>query len=116
MVDIFEIAKFLPTTFEREEIAMYVAHHFDQFQKSLDGELQTGAFLHAHILFMTFIYFQLLRISRYKEKEFRYSWIGLANSEKDFFEDALNPFSFSRVQERTVFRFFRLIDLDDAFL
>jgi len=63
---------------------------------------------------MAFIYIQLLRIAREKEQEFEYGWIGFPSQEKDFLKDPTSPFSFSKVNEKSVFRFFRLVGFDDS--
>jgi hypothetical protein len=110
----YEITQFLPRKIENESILKYVEYHSDKLEKSILWDVETWIYLHSHILYMMFIYFQLLRISQIKEEEFKYSWIWLANNEKEFRKDNLNPFSFSWINEKTVFRFFRLIGFDDG--
>jgi len=112
----FEILDYLPKAGLNEQVNDYIQYHASELDKSIDNEIEMWIYIHTHILYMVFIYFQLLRISQVKEKEFRYSWIGLANNEKEFRKDNLNPFSFSSINEKTVFRFFRLIHFDDGFI
>lgn len=110
----YEITQFLPIKIEDQHVAEYIAYHSKKLDESLEHKIETWVFLHTHILYMTFIYIQLLRISENKEKEFKYSWIWLPANEKDFGSSELSPFSFSGVNEKTVFRFFRLLDFDDG--
>lgn len=63
---------------------------------------------------MAFIYIQLLRIAREKKKEFEYGWIGFPSQEQDFLKNPTSPFSFAPVNEKSVFRFFRLVGFNDA--
>jgi hypothetical protein len=63
---------------------------------------------------MTFVYFQLLRIAKEKVNEFKFCWIGFPSQEKDFLKNPSHPFSFSPIQEKSVFRFFRLVGFDDG--
>ena len=109
----YEITKFLPTKIEELSSLEYISDYITKLNQSIEHKIETWIFLHTHILYMTFIYFQLLRISQIKEEEFKYSRIWLPANEKDFLKDNLNPFSFSKIHEKTVFRFFRLLDFDD---
>ena len=110
----YEITQFLPIKIEDQHVAEYISYHTKKLDESLEHNIETWVFLHTHILYMTFIYIQLLRISKFKEKEFKYSRIGLPINEKDFSKSELSPFSFSGINEKTVFRFFRLLDFDDG--
>jgi len=110
----YEITQFLPIKIEDQHVAQYISYHTKKLDESLEHSIETWVFLHTHILYMVFIYIQLLRISKFKEKEFKYSWIGLPTNEKDFSKSELSPFSFSGINEKTVFRFFRLLDFDDG--
>ena len=115
----FEIARFLPLKIEDWDVLKYVEYHIEKLDQSIENDIESGVFFHTHILYMTFIYFQLLRIAQFKEKEFKFSLIWLPNNDKAFFESTwllknnLLPFNFSCFNEKTVFRFFRLIWFDD---
>lgn len=109
----YEITQFLPMKVEDQHVAQYISYHIKKLDESIEHKIETWVFLHTHILYMTFIYIQLLRISKFKEREFKYSRIGLPSNEKDFAKTELSPFSFSGINEKTVFRFFRLLDFDD---
>lgn len=111
----YEITQFLPIKIEDQHVSEYISYHSKKLDESIEHNIETWVFLHTHILYMTFIYIQLLRISENKEKEFKYSRIGLPSNEKTFIKnDTISPFSFSGINEKTVFRFFRLLDFDDG--
>lgn len=109
----YEITQFLPIKVEDQHVAQYISYHTKKLDESIEHKIETWVFLHTHILYMTFIYIQLLRISKFKEREFKYSRIWLPTNERDFSKSELSPFSFSGINEKTVFRFFRLLDFDD---
>ena len=111
---IYELQSYLPIKLEDPSISDYISYHIQELSKSIENNIDSWIFLHTHIIYMTFIYIQLLRISQNKEEEFKYSWIGLPTDEKTFLKDNKSPFSFSKIKEKTVFRFFRLIDFDDS--
>jgi len=109
----YKITQFLPIKIDDQYVAQYVSYHTKKLNESIEHNIETWIFLHTHILYMTFIYIQLLRISQNKKEEFKYSRIWLASNEKDFIKANKSPFAFSKINEKTVFRFFRLIDFDD---
>lgn len=115
----YELTKFLPLKIEDGDVLKYVQYHAKKLDQSIENNIESWIFFHTHILYMTFVYFQLLRISHFKEQEFKYSLIWLPSDDKSFFEDTgilknnLNPFNFSWIKEKTVFRFFRLINFDN---
>ena len=126
----YDITRFLPIQIGDEDIIKYIRYHADNLDKSIEHNIESGIFFHVHILYMTFIYFQLLRISQkddikkreaiekwasYKT-EFELCWIWFPNEEKKFLDRPNSPFAFSWVKEKSVFRFFRLINFTDSLI
>jgi len=111
---LYSLVSFYPAGTTDEQLDQYIEHHIASVVKCVDNELFSSAYSHLHLLYMVFIYVQLLRIAKEKEQEFEYGWIGFPGQEKDFLKKPTSPFSFSPVQERTVFRFFRLVGFDDG--
>lgn len=114
MEDIYSLGRFFPSGVAVELLDEYVGHHLSSATRCVENELYSSAYSHLHLLYMAFIYIQLLRIAREKKKEFEYGWIGFPGEEKDFLNKPTSPFSFSGVKEQTVFRFFRLVGFDDG--
>lgn len=114
MEDIYEFGRFFPYGTSDETLNNYVSHHILSINGCIENELYSSAYSHLHLLYMAFIYIQLLRIARAKEKEFEYGWIGFPSQEQDFLKNPRSPFSFSPVNEKSVFRFFRLVGFNDA--
>lgn len=114
MEQINEISDFFPTQIDDPELKKYIDHHFKHLQECYEKELFASTLPHLHILYMVFVYFQLLRISQEKYQEFKLCWIGFPREEQDFLKKPTHPFSFSKIKETTIFRFFRLLDFDDS--
>lgn len=112
--EVIELASFFPSKTHDTATDQYIAHHLNSIDRCIKNKLYSSAYSHLHLLYMTYIYIQLLRISTDMEKEFTFCWIGFPSQEKEFLTKPKSPFSFSEVNERTVFRFFRLIEFDDA--
>lgn len=111
--EIIEFWGYFPIQIE-PELRGYVDHHIGHLQKCCENGLYSSGYPHLHIIYMTFVYFQLLRIAKEKREVFQYSWIGFGQQEKEFLKNPEHPLSFSPINEKTVFRFFRLIDFDDG--
>ena len=114
MEEIYDLGRFFPYGTSDDNLNQYIGHHLASATKCVESELFSSAYSHIHLLYMAFIYIQLLRIAKEKEREFEYSWIGFPGQEKDFLKDPTSPFSFALINEKTVFRFFRLVGFDDA--
>lgn len=114
MEEIYELKAFFPLVIDDSNVQIYLNHHISHLQKCCENELYSSAYPHLHILYMTFVYFQLLRIAKEKVNEFKFCWIGFPSQEKDFLKNPSHPFSFSPIQEKSVFRFFRLVGFDDG--
>jgi hypothetical protein len=114
MEDIYSLAKYFPLSTSDEALSKYLTHHLENINKCVENELYSSAYSHLHLLYMAFVYIQLLRIAKENEEQFNYCWIGFPGEEKDYLKEPSSPFSFSRVKEKTVFRFFRLVGFDDS--
>lgn len=113
-MEIYDVYKYLPIKSADPIFSKYITHHSECLFKCFESKLYSSAFSHLHILYMVFVYTQLLRISQEKKIEFDFCWIGFPSQEKDFLKNPSSPFSFSQINEKTVFRFFRLVGFDDS--
>jgi len=114
MDEIYTLSQYFPLSSSDPTLEKYLDHHLGACLKCSENELYSSAYSHLHILYMIFVYVQLLRIAKEKVKEFDLCWVGFPNQEKDFLKGPSSPFSFSKIQEKTVFRFFRLVEFDDG--
>lgn len=116
MDEVYNISQYFPLSISDPTLEKYIDHHLGSCIKCAENELYSSAYSHLHILYMIFVYIQLLRIAKEKSQEFQFCWIGFPSQEKDFLKNPSSPFSFSQIQEKTVFRFFRLVDFDDGLI
>lgn len=122
MEQVYEIFKFLPKKIDEPWLSNYIDDNIKKLIKSLENWIETWIYFHTHILFMIYIYIQLLRISQFKKQEFKFSLVWLTQDDKHFLDeiwevkDDFSAFEFSKINERTVFRFFRLIWFDNWFI
>ncbi len=114
MDEIYTLSQYFPLSSSDPILEKYLDHHLGACLKCSENELYSSAYSHLHILYMIFVYVQLLRIAKEKVQEFDLCWVGFPSQEKDFLKEPSSPFSFSKIQEKTVFRFFRLVGFDDG--
>jgi len=114
MEELFELNKYFPFVIIDPIVRNYIRHHLEHLQKCVENNLYSSAYPHLHIIYMSFVYIQLLRIYREKEKEFKLCWAGMPDQENKFMKKPDSPFSFSEIKEKSIFRFFRIIGFDDS--
>lgn len=114
MADIYEIEKYFPSHISDQTLKNYIDHHIKHLIGCYEKELYSSGYYHLHILYMVFTYIQLTRIAKEKKDEFNLCWIGFPDAEKDFLKSSESTFSFSKIKEKSVFRFFRLVDFNDG--
>ncbi len=72
------------------------------------------AFLAYHMLTMSLVYFKIWQIKRAWPEDFKKNLIGFSKDiEKDLL-GATSPFTFSRVQERSILRLLKLVGCDNS--
>lgn len=114
MDEIYILSQYFPLNSSDPILEKYLDHHLGACLKCSKNDLYSSAYSHLHILYMIFVYIQLLRIAKEKVQEFDLCWVGFPSQEKDFLKEPSSPFSFSKIKEKTVFRFFRLVGFDDG--
>jgi hypothetical protein len=109
-----ELERFLPMSYRTAKEAEYVQFLWEAFNDNCASGKYQFAFLAYHMLTMCFVYFNIWQIKLINPKEFETALIGFGKDvEKDLL-NATSPFVFSTVNERTVMRFLKLIQCDNA--
>lgn len=108
------IFDYLPTSYKNPTEKEYVEFLWNAFLTNYNAEKYPFAFLSYHMLFMCFVYFEIWQIKENCHDDFQKAMIGFS---KDMEKDLLNattPFALWQVNESTVFRFLKLIGLDNS--
>ena len=112
----FELEDYLPISFGTPKDQKYIAYLWKTFEENYSREMYQFAFLACHMLTMSFIYFSIWQIRKALPDDFAKSLIGFnPNLEKELLK-ATTPFSLSRVREKAVLRFLKLIDFDSNWI
>lgn len=103
MEDAYPIFDFLPISYRSEEEAEYIQFLWETFVKNYESEKYQFAFLSYHMLFMSFVYFNIWQIRKMEEDDYNKVTLGF----NECFEIPSSPFSFSQEQERKIFEIFK---------
>ena len=107
------IVDYLPYFFSREEEREYVVFLHDAFETNYSNGKYQFAFIAYHMLFMSMVYCCIWKIKLIHEADFYKALIGFGKEKEKELLGASSPFTFHTLNERSVFRFFKLIGCDN---
>ena len=108
MEEAYQILNYLPIRFKNLNEQEYIEFLWDSFQSNYQNEKYQFAFMAYHMLFMSFVYFNVWQIKQIHEEDYNKITLGFNLC----FEDATSPFTFSQEQERRIFTLFRFLGLE----
>lgn len=114
MEEAAELADYLPLSFRSPQEQEYVAFLWDAFQTNYTHGKYQFAFLAYHMLAMSFVYFNIWQIKNAVPVDFAKGLIGFGKDVEKNMMEATSPFTFSKVNERTILRFLKLIACDNG--
>lgn len=110
MEEAYEILNYLPIRYKNINEQEYIEFLWDSFQSNYENEKYQFSFIAYHMLFMSFVYFNVWQIKKIQEEDYGKIILGFDG----IFETATSPFSFSQESERKIFTLFRLFGLDKS--
>ncbi len=114
MDDAQRLADYLPVSYKNPTEKEYINFLWDAFGSNYESEKYPFAFLSLHMLFMSFVYFKIWQIKCGCPADFKLAMVGFGrDTEKDIL-DATTPFALSLINESLVFRFFKLIGMENS--
>lgn len=112
MDDALPILEYLPNSFRELGEEEYISFLWGAFASNYEHESYQFAMLPYHMLYMSFVYFSVWQIKLMRAKDFEHASIFVPQKERDILK-ATSPFTFSVVNERSIFRFLKLIGCED---
>jgi hypothetical protein len=109
-----ELANYLPLSFKSPTEQEYIAFLWDAFEMNYTNGKFQFAFLAYHMLTMSCVYFNIWQIKQTDPRDFENGLIGFNRDIERDLLTATSPFVFSKVNERTILRFLKLIACDNG--
>lgn len=106
------ILEYLPNSFRVPDEQEYINFLWEAFASNYENEKYQFAMLPYHMLYMSFVYFSVWQIKLMRPRDFENASIFVPQKERDILR-ATSPFTFSVVNERSIFRFLKLIGCED---
>ena len=107
MDESFEIKNYLPIRFKNQNEQEYIEFLWDSFESNYQNEKYQFSFIAYHMLFMSFVYFNVWQIRKIRAEDYDKITLGF----NDCFSTASWPFAFSEESESKIFTLFRLFGL-----
>lgn len=113
MADAYDLTLYLPQSFKNPSERDYINFLWESFDVNYNAGKYPFAFLAYHMLFMSFVYFEVWQIRENRRGAFEMAMVGFnRNNEQDLL-NATTPFTFKLIQERSFFRFLKLLSCDN---
>lgn len=110
MEEAFKIFDYLPLSYKTPTEAEYVNFLWESFEINYNAEKYPFAFIAFNMLYMSFVYFEVWQIKQNRRRDFEMAMVGFNKDHEKDLTEATTPFSFSLVNERSFFRFLKLLD------
>ena len=107
MAEHFEILNYLPIRFKNRNEQEYIEFLWDSFESNYNNEKYQFSFIAYHMMFMSFVYFNVWQIKKIHTEDFDKITLGF----HDCFETATSPFTFSQESESKILTIFRFLGL-----
>ena len=114
MDEALNMVDYLPMSFKNPGEQEYISFLWEVFETNYESGKYQFAFLAYHMLMMSFVYFNIWQIREARSDDFEKGLIGFARDDETTLLRATSPFAFSKVNERTILRLFRLVGCDDS--
>ncbi len=105
---------YLPMSWRTTKERDYVRFLWEAFDTNVEHGKYQFAFLAYHMLVMSFVYFNIWQIRLIRPGPFETAMVGFSKDVEKSLMSASSPFVFSAVNERSVLRFLKLIQCDNA--
>lgn len=110
MEEAVKIFDYLPLSYKTPTEAEYVNFLWESFEVNYNAEKYPFAFIAFNMLYMSFVYFEVWQIKQNRRRDFEMAMVGFRRDDEKELTEATTPFSFSLIQERSFFRFLKLLD------
>lgn len=110
MEEALTIFDYLPLSHKKPSEEEYLTFLWESFEVNYEAKKYPFAFIAFNMLYMSFVYFEVWQIKQNRRKDFEMAMVGFDKDRERGLIDATSPFAFWSINERSFFRFLKLIN------
>lgn len=109
-----DILAYLPNSFKTRDEQDYINFLWESYESNYNNGKYPFAFIAFHMLYMSFVYFEVWQIKENRTEDFQKSLIAFSKDNEKMMLDATTPFAFVEIGESNFIRFLKLIGCDNG--
>jgi hypothetical protein len=114
MANASDILAYLPNSFKTRDEQDYINFLWESYESNYNNGKYPFAFIAFHMLYMSFVYFEVWQIKENRTTDFQKSLIAFSKDNEKMMLDATTPFAFVEIGESNFIRFLKLIGCDNS--
>lgn len=114
MANANDILAYLPNSFKTRDEQDYINFLWESYESNYNNGKYPFAFIAFHMLYMSFVYFEVWQIKENRTDDFQKSLIAFSKDNEKMMLDATTPFAFVEIGESNFIRFLKLIGCDNV--
>jgi Trp operon repressor len=105
-----DIFQYLPQSYKNKSEEDYINFLWESFEVNYKNEKYPFAFIAYHMLYMSFVYFEVWQIKEASQTDFEKAMVGFSLDNENGLMRASTPFAFWKINESSFFRFLKLLN------
>ncbi len=114
MANASDILAYLPNSFKTRDEQDYINFLWESYESNYNNGKYPFAFIAFHMLYMSFVYFEVWQIKENRTADFEKAMIGFNKDFERLLMTATTPFAFVELGESNFIRFLKLIGCDNS--
>jgi len=114
MANASDILAYLPNSYKTRDEQDYINFLWESYESNYNNGKYPFAFIAFHMLYMSFIYFEVWQIKANRTVDFQKSLIAFSKDNEKMMLEATTPFAFVEIGESNFIRFLKLIGCDNV--
>lgn len=114
MTNAIDILSYLPNSYKTRDEQDYINFLWQSYESNYNNGKYPFAFIAFHMLYMSFVYFEVWQIKETRTEDFEKAMVGLSKDFERTLLTATTPFAFVEIGESNFIRFLKLIGCDNS--
>jgi hypothetical protein len=114
MANAINILEYLPNSYKTRDEQDYITFLWESYESNYNHGKYPFAFIAFHMLYMSFVYFEVWQIKENRKEDFEKAMVGFGKDFENKLTTATTPFAFVELGESNFIRFLKLIGCDNS--